>query len=49
MWINVVLYQNVNFDIYLTKMVIAIFFQNRLRLKVKGQGRNTKKVNGTFI
>ena len=49
MWINVVLYQNVNFDNYLTKMVIAIFFQNRLRLKVKGQGRNTKKMNGTFI
>ena len=51
MWINVVLYQNVNFDNYLSKMVIAIlfFFQNRLRLKVKGQGRNTKKMNGTFI
>ena len=49
MWVKVVLYQNVNFDNYLTKMIIAIFFQNLLRLKVKGQGRNTKKMNGTFI
>ena len=29
-------------------MVTAIF-QNLLRLKVKGQGRNTKKMNGTFV
>ena len=49
MWINVVLYQKINFDNYLTKMVIAIFFQNRLSLKVKGQWRNTKKMNWTFI
>ena len=48
MWIKVVLYQNVNFDNYLAKMVIVIF-QNLLRLKVKGFGRNTKKMNGTFI
>ena len=33
MWIKVALYQNVNFDNYLMKMVIAIFFQNLLRLK----------------
>ena len=27
MWIKVVLYQNVNFDNYLTKMIIAMFFK----------------------
>ena len=46
--IKVGLYQNVNFDNYLTKVVIVIF-QNLLRLKVKGQGQNTKKINGMFI
>ena len=49
MWVNVVLYQNVNFDSYLTKMVIAIFFKTFWRLKVKGQGRNTKKMYGAFM
>ena len=34
MWINVVLYQNVNFDNYLTKMVIAIVFSKQPSYKV---------------
>ena len=40
MWINVVLYQNVNFDNYLTEMVIAIFFSNSF--EAQGQGSKTK-------
>ena len=39
MWIKVVLYQNVNFDNYLTKMVVAIFSKP---FEAQGQGSRAK-------